>query len=357
MSAEDDLFKAYMILSLEPGTEWKTILARFKTCVRVWHPDRAPEEAAWKQEATEELKKLNWARDVLKQHFENGNHSASGSCACRQKKNAEPERPPAGSDPGGKNRASNEPPDFSAFTRGQTQSQAEKDEPKDSSESRMQEAMNEKSRLHDQSLRWKVATALGIAYVSLCLFGMAAHSAKDTWSEWTKGWQTKEVPKASEPAPIQSTQPPPYVPAYNQFPGGNSSSWQSQQNEDRKHREEAALKKHDQDLYFAKLEVDKYETSIAYNNNEITQIDIKLTNPQMAVTTRRQLLDIREYRLKSLGEAQSFLKAAQEKARALDPSYMPSQPALPYTGNAAPSGSTSSTSSLRDRLKDRKLFP
>lgn len=366
MSNEDDLAKAYMILGIEPGIEWQAILARYKVCAKVWHPDRAPDDAKWREEATEELKKLNWARDVLKSHFESESHSSSGNCACRKKEKTESERTQSGPGPDRKSRTSSEPPDFSAFTKGQGHFQSEHSEQDSPSKSRMDEAINEKRLLSDHSLRWKVATALGIAYISLCLFGMAANGAKDTWGEWARGWQQKEVPKVSEPAPIQA-QPPVYVPAYNQFPSGNTSSWQNQQDENRKRKEEAAQKKREQDLYFAKLEVDKYETQIQYCNNEITQIDIKLTNPKMAQTTRNQLLGLREYRTKSLGEAQAFLKVAQEKVATLDPTYVPPQPATSYhpysgsstanPGSSAPFISTPPSASLRDRLKERKLFP
>ena len=368
MSTEDDLFKAYMILSLDPGTDWQVALTRYKTCVMVWHPDRVPDDPTWQEKATEELKKLNWARDILEQHFESGSHSSSGYCACRQRQKTESERPQGNAGPDRNNRSSSEPPDFSAFTNAQSQSKTGHSDQSTSSESSMQEALREQRLLKDQSLRWKVATALGIAYVSLCLFGITANSAKETWSEWAKSWQKREVPKVSEPTPNPTTnQPKAYVPAYNQFPGGNASSWQNQQSEDRRRREEAAQKKREQDLYFAKLEVDKYETAITYNRNEITQIDIKLSDPQIAETTRRQLLNIRDFRVRSLHEAEMFLRAAQEKVAALDPSYVPARSAAPYSpfpctsntksGSSLPFISAPPSSSLRDRLKDRKLFP
>lgn len=365
MSIEEDLSKAYLILGIESGTEWEAVLARYKTCARVWHPDKAPDDPVRQQEATDELKRLNWARDVLKAHFKEGSHSEKGYCACRKKTKEQPEPPPVGPASESTSSPSSEPPDFSSFTQGGTQS--EDSEKSGADNSRIQEGVYQSKLLQDQGLRWKVATALGIAYVSLCLFGITANSAKNTWSEWAKSWQKKEVPKASEPAPVQPSQPPAYVPAYNRFPGGNSSSWQSQQSDDRRRREEAAQKKREQDLYFAKLEVDKYETAIAFNNKEITQIDIKLADSLLAETTRRQLMDIREYRVKGLGEARSFLKAAQEKVAAIDPSYVPAQPPASFSpptnlfnthsDNSMPFKSTSSSSSLHNRLKERKLFP
>ena len=77
-----DLHKAYIDLGLEPGASLEAILLRYKRLIMVWHPDRMPNDAG-KHDADEELKKINNAKDVLKQHFDSGEHRDSGACACR----------------------------------------------------------------------------------------------------------------------------------------------------------------------------------------------------------------------------------------------------------------------------------
>ncbi|MGI0135400.1 MAG: J domain-containing protein, partial [Candidatus Micrarchaeaceae archaeon] len=81
MTEEEKLAKAYFILSLEPGAPLDKIIKRHKRLIMVWHPDRFPTEDG-KKDAEEELKKINNAKDDLKNHFEN-NHKASGPCACK----------------------------------------------------------------------------------------------------------------------------------------------------------------------------------------------------------------------------------------------------------------------------------
>ncbi len=72
--------QAFIELGLEPGVPMETVMHRYRKLVRVWHPDRFSSEKD-KEEADLELKKINAAREILKEHFAK-NHRGS-DCECQ----------------------------------------------------------------------------------------------------------------------------------------------------------------------------------------------------------------------------------------------------------------------------------
>lgn len=83
MTEREDIKKALLILGVESGTDWPVVRKRYATCVRNWHPDRAPSDnSEWIREATEETKRLNWANDVLRKHFRSASHHPTICCLC-----------------------------------------------------------------------------------------------------------------------------------------------------------------------------------------------------------------------------------------------------------------------------------
>jgi hypothetical protein len=80
--------------------------------------------------------------------------------------------------------------------------------------------------------------------------------------------------------------------------------------EKRKQREQ---KQHDDDVYFTKLEIDKYQKIIEHCNSELTNLEIKIADPSISEYEKVRLREMRDFRQKNLAEGQSGLKYAQEK--------------------------------------------
>jgi len=79
----NELHKAYSVLGLSPGTSIERITTRYKRLVMVWHPDRMP-TGKGKEDADEELRKINIAKDLLEAHYGNGSHKPGSNCECEQ---------------------------------------------------------------------------------------------------------------------------------------------------------------------------------------------------------------------------------------------------------------------------------
>jgi curved DNA-binding protein CbpA len=78
--AMSPLHKAYSILGLEPGSSLEAVEARYQRLLTVWHPDRFP-TVEGKREAEQELDKINYANDLLHDHFESDKHDGD-ACEC-----------------------------------------------------------------------------------------------------------------------------------------------------------------------------------------------------------------------------------------------------------------------------------
>lgn len=86
MTEQDTVRQAYFVLGLELGAPLDEISGRHKRLIMAWHPDRFP-TADGKKDATDELKKINNAKDVLENHFKN-THKTNGACACKPNSSA-----------------------------------------------------------------------------------------------------------------------------------------------------------------------------------------------------------------------------------------------------------------------------
>ncbi|MBX9691408.1 MAG: J domain-containing protein [Cyanobacteria bacterium] len=83
MTTRDELRRAYVAFRLPPGSSWVLIKTRYKTLVKLLHPDKHGGEEA-KKSAEEELKFYNEQLEVLRKHFRTpGEHIECGSCGCR----------------------------------------------------------------------------------------------------------------------------------------------------------------------------------------------------------------------------------------------------------------------------------
>lgn len=353
----NELHKAYAVLGLDPGSSMESIMRRYKRLIMVWHPDRAP-SPEHKEFAEEELKKINNAKDVLTKHFgTNGGHRTTG-CDCQ---------PVAGASAGSGARSSSSSsagpgPNYHRSKTAEDKYQEEQAAKKKDAERKareeaeanarwqqeqythqtsqqtMESAMKQQATLQDEKLRWQISIGLIIAFVALEIFGTMAIGAKNWWKDMSWKWQqsTQSNPPPTNNNPITTT-PEPYIPPEYRFPGGNPTSWKKAMDEEEEKRKQREQKQHDDDVYFTKLEIDKYQKVIEHCNSELTNLEIKIADPYISEYEKAKLREMRDFRRKNLAEGQSGLKYAQEKLARLTGETPPAEsaPSLvsPITGS------------------------
>jgi curved DNA-binding protein CbpA len=329
----NELHKAYAVLGLDPGSSMESILRRYKRLIMVWHPDRAP-TPEHKEFAEEELKKINNAKDLLAKHFgANGGHKETG-CDCQAG---------AGTTSGARTSSAGGPGPGPNYHRQKTaddkyqeeQEAKRKDaerkareeaeanarwqqqqQQQQTSKQSMETAMQQQAALRDEKLRWQISIGLIIAFVALEIFGTMAIGAKTWWKDMTWKWQNQSSSSSKPPDTNTNTNTgstTPYIPPYYQTPGGNQESWQREQAQREQEQRERDQKQHDQDVYFTKLEIDKYEKIIEHCNSELTNLAIKIADPGISEYEKNKLRETRDFRQKNLTEAQDALRLAQEK--------------------------------------------
>lgn len=247
MTEEEKLQKAYFILGLEPGSPLDTITRRYKRLILVWHPDRFPTEEG-KKDAEEELKKINNAKDDLKNHFEKS-HKTSGVCACKpspggstQGSNQGSTRSSQGPGPGKRKttqetnreeaeaqRRSREREARAAAEAAEKEKQRREAASAQAPQQTAQQAVDQAKLLEDERLRWKVTVCLGAAWIGLSLFGWVGMSLKSWWHDVSWKWQNSNSSSSSSsgntnPQPTQQ-----YISPYQQAPTQNNSptQWQA----------------------------------------------------------------------------------------------------------------------------------
>ena len=70
MTQEEIIIAAFFILECEPGCSEEDVKSSYRQLVRVWHPDRFDTDQKLKQKATEKMKLLNEAYQLLLRCFE-----------------------------------------------------------------------------------------------------------------------------------------------------------------------------------------------------------------------------------------------------------------------------------------------
>ncbi len=331
----NNLHKAYAVLGLEPGSSMESILRRYKRLIMVWHPDRAP-SAEHKEFAEEELKKINNAKDLLSKHFgAGGGHKTSG-CECQpgsasntsagananagarsgtgpgpsyhRTKSAEEKRQEEEAARKRDEQRKNEEAAEEAARRAQQQTH------QTTSNQTMESAVQQQKALQDEKLRWQISVGLVIAFIALEFFGAGAINAKNWWHDVTWKWQNQSSNNTPPPSTTTgNTAPTPYIEPYNQTPGGNPSSWAAEQAQQDKERANQQQKQQDQDVYFTKLDIDKYQKIIEHCNSELTNLEIQIASPSVSDYEKNKLREMRDFRQKNLSEAQENLKFAQDK--------------------------------------------
>lgn len=308
------LHQAYQVMGLETGASLKEVTRRYKFLAFMWHPDRVQSDEK-KSEAEEELKKINDSFDLLKKHFQNG-HIEAHNCACQpnnddsasyfrryaeQAANAE-------KDPDVQRRRRHAAEAFAKYMSGSAESQPCSNKPQATQRS-----------VKPETVSWNPLIAILSLVVTLaCL-------AKDpsTRSEFQSQPNTEHVRQepVSKPilTPIKLNTLTPYQhvsPLTTEHP---LSVWRLKQE-----------KQKEQDVYFARLEIDRARKAIDRSRDNLAQIDLKLSYPLLDPAQKEKLIVMRQFQQQNLRQAQDELDAAQRKvhlAQDLATSILVSSPA------------------------------
>lgn len=345
----NELHKSFSALGLEPGAPFETIKRRYRRLALVWHPDRMT-NAEGKREAEEELKKINNSFDRLKKHFETA-HKSGPSCRCQpaaagpppnynqhsgpdprrqqeeaeRRQNAERARQAAEAEAA---RKRNEERQRQAAADEAAQRAAEAARRAQEKQKAADEAIKAEALRKDEALRWKCAVAGALTLIGLVLYcwigcGIrdAAHAIGQQWDNFQSQFKPKEQtqPPDQQPA-IQPSQPyiPPYIPPYERFPGGNPTSWMQFHNEQEQRQKLEQENQRKQDIYFAKLQVDRAQKAIDHCSHDVAQMELKLADPSISEYEKNKIRDFRDFQQRNLEAAQEELRNAQEKLNSPD---------------------------------------
>lgn len=328
MSQEEDIRKAYLYLGLEAGTELPEILTKYKRSVMVWHPDRAPNDEKWKHEATEELKKFNWAKDILQSHFEGSSHNPAGPCACKSgnvgstghagRSNTGPGRRAKTTEETNQEEAQAKAKNEERERRAASEQPFHGEQPHEEQRAAqaMHDAIAHERELRDNRLRWRIAIVFGVAYIGLCLFGYIGTGVKAWWHTFTFNWERDHAPKQEPSSPSQFNQQP-LAPSSESISGINITPPVEQPDPEQVRRQQEAKKKHDQDIYFAKLDIDRYQKAIEHSQTLIPDLEAKIADPNVSITDRRHLESYRDFQQRELTKNKENLRYAEDQLRSL----------------------------------------
>jgi curved DNA-binding protein CbpA len=308
MSEENDIRKAYLYLGLEAGTELPEVMTKYKRSVMAWHPDRMPNDPKARDEATEELKKLNWAREVLTTHLKGGRHNPNGSCSCKpanpdgaaHRRNAGPGRQAETREEKSSQEAQAKAKSEERARRAQGERSAQqgKAQTEQQATGAVPDAMTDEQALKDNQLRWRIALGLAVVYIGLCALAYIGTGIKTSWQSVFSQWGS-HVPKQEQASSLINN-PSLQVARYDQAPL-----------ELEQQRREAEVKKKDQDVYFAKLEIDRYKKSIEHGQTLIPDLEVQIANPNISNVDRRKLETYRDFQQKELAKNQENLRYAE----------------------------------------------
>ncbi len=359
------LQQAYVDLGIPVGSSLEAIERRYKRLVMAWHPDRYPNEEH-KREAEEELKKINNAKDLLKEHFKSGQHKETGSCDCRSGATAEQQpRQPGSSGPGrkAKTTAESRQEEFDAKFRDEERNKraqeeaqrAQEDAAKKAHEETVKTAVNEESQRSTESLRWKIC--IGSAAVSVLLMfvpGLAylveqpilagqnviygQHGQSEQSKKLVDDWQSYQNDKAQ----VASILMP-------QLSGGSdTTSWRppfisndrsadyfsNQAYQELVVKVEEKKKQHAMEVYKARSDVDRYQKAIERSQSVLADAEAKLADPNTGLAEQRMAQMDQESHRRYLQENQDSLRAAQQRLDELEAESPGAVPVEPRFGPA-----------------------
>lgn len=351
----NDLHKAYHVLGLEPGTQFETVKRRYRRLILVWHPDRMTRSDA-KQDAEEELKKINNSFEKLKKHFES-EHKSGACCRC-QPSAAGP--PPNNSQHANNNHKTNQQSNGPSeaerrkkeeeATQRRTEERRKREAEEEAARRAAEAAQHAKNKQHaaedamkseserkEEVLRWKLTKIVGIAFISLiayCWLGCMArdvvHGAERQWNDFIT-WLTpkQESPPIAPPSQTPEPQIPPYIPPYERPPTGNITSWKQYIEDITEENNKKREKQKQQDIYFARLQIDRAQKAIDHCSRDIAQMELKLTDPFISEIEKNKIREMRDFQQRNLEAEQAELRDAQEKLQQSDSNWPFAPPAPP----------------------------
>lgn len=337
MTEQEALQKAYVTFGLEHGSSFEVVKRRYKRLIMVWHPDRFP-TAEGKQDAEEELKRINDAKDKLFAHFEK-NHRESGSCACREQAasgqgaSANRSSQGAGAGPGpGKRRTTQENDREEAEAKRRSEERARQAAAEASEKDRkareaaatataqkqtVEDALTQQKRLQEEKLRWKLAVGLCAAWLGLSFYGWAGTGIKQWWHDVTWKWErdhpSTPAPNTNQTNTDQNSGGNTYIPPYERVPGQDQSSWQQQHDQDQRRRDDEAERQKKQDIYDTRMAIDRYQKTIAHCTSEIAKVDAQVADPLVSDYEKNKSISFQNAQRGYLAEAQANLAEAQRR--------------------------------------------
>ena len=345
------IHKALQTIDLEPGATWEEVVARHKLLARFWHSDKARGDD--KPVADRELAKFNHARDILKAHFQGGEHRDGPDCLCQPAATATGSASaPGGSDSasggggggdahrrqaGAAGAAASSSSSYSSSSSSSSSSSASQassnsassaSASSSSSASSASQAASESQNANQTgpvrasragkdvssagfplSLRQKVV--LGV--LAFSLFGFMVGGVRKAVSG---GGNEAPSTAPQKPVPVDSTTDPSHL---IQIPSQDSPAPSTPSPEPEVLNSLPESTKPDPQLLIeqgrAWSDVDRYQKAVRQNNSNITQLKLKLAQSELTPSMRSMLeqeLARREEELSrdkvSLGEAESRLK-------------------------------------------------
>ncbi len=314
----NDLLKAYAVLQLSPGTSMVLINQRYKRLVMSWHPDKFRGEQA-KATAERELKNINNARDILRDHFRNGGHRESGNCDCRPA----PEKAPqteTGSEQSARShnqQANSASSSFQSANAGSGTNDNYKSSSCNDTSDRSGQAFasgnpfhNAFRRRHRESdgLRWRVSLLCAFTFLLLLVTTVVSDVFAVTNAFVRNGFK------------VGQTNHEPRVEKASDFEGAVSQLKQNNRCADAQwyHGNFAVRPPHDsgvtaQDLRTTKEDIERYEQAIKFSHKKLTELALILADPNISMRDRQFAVSGQATQLKFLQESQNNLKYAHQR--------------------------------------------
>lgn len=317
---DDEMQSAYRELGLAPGSPWDEIEEKFKFLVMSFHPDRA--SAKNKELASESLKKVNHARDILKAHFKSSEHDDSPYCRCRRTNEpssaatSKSTNSPGGASSGASGAASSAASngatsDTSSGTSksasqskgtSQADASAKPDTPPPASKPLRQPKSTTPTPNPFAKLTAKQKT-IGLASIAVLLvWGHFDHQAQDE-----REARDKAAEEARAKAEYDSR------PHYKWVPGqAEAQAKEAQEAEIKERANQAAAEQYQRKLTRAREDVDRYQKSIAQNEKNIAALKASLADSNLTTTDKQSLSAELAMRTKDLTANRDSLEAARQ---------------------------------------------
>jgi curved DNA-binding protein CbpA len=342
----NELHKAYKTLGLEPGASLEAINQRYWILVMIWHPDKFYTDAG-KHDAEQKLKRINHARDVLKDHFAYEGHNAMGSCSCGAKggqQSAQSQHRASSSGPSPESTNSTKDANAKKDTQdsGEKNSRRRTDEQeapkaehqaKAAHEQKMQNAFRREANQQTQPMRFKISFGCAAIFVFLWISVFISDGLEQLIWSFEKSllapkpeaeqnsrlkdeWHAYQIDKARvaytllrrDPLSGEVTQwAPPF--AFN----SRSACWLSRlAYQQFVTPEEEEKKRIAQDFGNTQLDVERYKNYMSFARTKLADAEKKLADPTITGRDRAFAASDQATQLKFLQESQMNLKYAQQ---------------------------------------------